>query len=108
MSDTHSPRGLRDDATDPRGLIREAFRIEGITEPDCRSIFLDWALGHGAGADHRAMIETLLAQYADEPEDHPMRQVLLEGLNRRSGVDASSRGGRRTGRRRTRIEDEQS
>lgn len=89
---------------DPRGLIREAFRIEGITEPDCRSIFLDWALGHGGEADHAQMIRTLLDRYADAPEDHPMRLVLLEGLNRRSGVDAESRGGRRTGRRRTRLE----
>ena len=35
------PRG---DELDPKNLIREAYRIEGISEPECRSIFLDWAL----------------------------------------------------------------
>ena len=88
------------DAADPRGLIREAFRIEGIGEADCRSIFFDWALGLGPEADMPALIEALLAHYAEAPADHPMRQVLLEGLNRRDGVDAAASSGRRTGRRR--------
>ena len=33
-----------DPRLDPKGLIREAYRIEGITAAQCRSIFLDWAL----------------------------------------------------------------
>jgi hypothetical protein len=32
------------DPLDPKGLIREAFRIDGITDAECRSIFVDWAL----------------------------------------------------------------
>ena len=32
------------DPLDPKGLIRESYRIEGITEGECRSVFLDWAL----------------------------------------------------------------
>ena len=32
------------DPNDHKGLILEAYRIEGITLPECRSIFLDWAL----------------------------------------------------------------
>lgn len=88
------------DMADPRGLIREAFRIEGVTEADCRTIFFDWALGVSAETDVTAAVETLLARHADEPAEHPMRQVLLEALNRRPGVDASSGGGRRSGRRR--------
>ena len=70
------------DATDPKGLIREAFRIDGITKPECRSIFLDWALSVEA-ADMHPLIEALLAQYAVEPDDHPMKQVLAEGLQAR-------------------------
>ena len=33
----------RGDAADPKRLVAEAYRIEGITEAECRSIFLDWA-----------------------------------------------------------------
>ena len=29
---------------DPKGLIRESYRIEGITLPECRTIFFDWAI----------------------------------------------------------------
>ncbi len=67
------------DPADPKGLVREAFRIEGITEPECRSIFVDWALSVDA-ADARPLIETLLARHADTPADHPMLKVLAEGL----------------------------
>ena len=42
------------DALDPRGLIRESYRIEGITEAECRSIFMDWALGTPVDADQAA------------------------------------------------------
>ncbi|MEM6578059.1 MAG: hypothetical protein AAF678_06175 [Pseudomonadota bacterium] len=68
------------DPLDPKGLIREAFRIDGIDSADCRTIFLDWALSTGAGDDMRAKVEELLSRYAAEPEDHPMRAVLIEGL----------------------------
>ena len=30
--------------SDPKGLIRESYRIEGITPGECRSVFMDWAL----------------------------------------------------------------
>lgn len=63
---------------DPKGLIREAYRIEGITQAECRSIFLDWALSMGQG-DASADITALLAQYGGA-SDHPMTQVLQEGL----------------------------
>ena len=66
---------------DPKGLIREAFRIDGITPSQCRSIFLDWALSLPAGQDTHAAIGILLARHAgDAPADHPMREVLRQGL----------------------------
>lgn len=68
------------DPLDPKGLIREAFRIDGIDSADCRTIFLDWALSVDAGGDIRANVEALLTRYEAEPEDHPMRAVLIEGL----------------------------
>lgn len=82
---------------DPRGLIREAYRIEGITKADCRSIFLDWALGINDSHDPVTAIPPLLAHYADEPADHPMTEVLREGLDqasrprRRGGADGRRR-----------------
>ncbi|MBX2854365.1 MAG: hypothetical protein KTR21_05225 [Rhodobacteraceae bacterium] len=87
---------------DPRGLISEAFAIDGITEPDCRSIFFDWALGLGDDLDQATAIDALLAHYANAPEDHPMRQVLLEGVGRRPGADGPSEHPRRRGGRRGR------
>jgi hypothetical protein len=79
------------DPDDPKGLIRESFRIEGITGAECRSIFVDWALSVQA-EDPRPLIERLLDRYSGEPEDHPMRAVLAEGLT--AAPRARRRGGR--------------
>ena len=49
------------DPDDPKGLIREAYRIEGISEPECRSIFMDWALSSQSAEDARPVIAELLA-----------------------------------------------
>ncbi|SFE19132.1 hypothetical protein [Roseivivax sediminis] len=83
------------DAADPRGVIREAYAIEGIGPEDCRSIFLDWALTVPAEADTEALIRTLLARHGTP--DHPMTAVLREGLGtvrpRRRGGAVGRRGG---------------
>ncbi|WP_212524668.1 hypothetical protein [Actibacterium sp. MT2.3-13A] len=79
------------DEADPRGLIREAYRIEGITEADCRSIFLDWALGVPPDADLSAQLRLLLERYAPEAPDHPMNGVLRAGLEQ--GARPRRRGG---------------
>ncbi len=63
---------------DPKGLIREAYLIEGITAPECRSIFLDWALSLPPDADTAAPISALLVQYGQP--DHPMTATLQAGL----------------------------
>lgn len=82
---------------DPRGLIREAYRIEGITPAEVRVIFLDWAMSRPDSPDEKAQIEALLAGYgADEP-DHPMTAVL------RAGLDATPPGTGRRGGRRARL-----
>lgn len=83
---------MKGDEMDPKALIREAYRIDGIGPGECRSIFLDWALSVPDAADVRARIERLLAQYAGEPEDHPMTQVLREGLQKAAAP--RRRGGR--------------
>ena len=70
-----------DDPNDPKGLIREAYRIEGIALPECRSIFLDWALSLPDGRDQKQALTELHAFYAARDADHPMTQVLREGLD---------------------------
>ncbi|MDA9789657.1 hypothetical protein N9B69_01480 [Amylibacter sp.] len=77
---------------DPRGLIYEAYRMD-IGDQECRSIFLDWALGTQLGADMRAMLETLLAEYEVEGVNHAMTDVLREGLQK-ANRPAVRRGGR--------------
>ena len=69
---------IKGDAVDPKGLIQEAYKIDGITESECRSIFLDWALAVASSADTQANIATLLERHGDD--GHPMTAVLKEGL----------------------------
>ncbi|MEL6104179.1 MAG: hypothetical protein AAFR68_23105 [Pseudomonadota bacterium] len=79
------------DSLDPRGLIREAYRMD-VGKPECRSIFLDWAIGLPDGAAPKAYIQALLKEYAADAPTHPMTEVLTEGLS------APERTGRRGGR----------
>jgi hypothetical protein len=71
-----------DPALDPKGLIREAYVIERIDDPMCRSVYLDWALSLPEGADATALTATLLTRYAAAYPDHPMTAVLREGVER--------------------------
>ena len=75
---------------DPKGLIRESYRIEGISVGECRSIFLDWALSMPLGVETSEPIRRLLEIYGQD--GHPMTQVLNEGLA--AGPKAKRRGGR--------------
>jgi hypothetical protein len=78
---------------DPRGLIHEAYRIEGIGPEDCRTIFFDWAVGLPEGATP-AHLRRLIAHYGPSHPDHPMTAVLNEGLSR-SAEPPKRRGGRK-------------
>tara|TARA_R110002096_G_scaffold97354_4_gene217025 strand:- start:31997 stop:32266 length:270 start_codon:yes stop_codon:yes gene_type:complete len=80
---------------DPRGMIYESYRIEGISIEECRMIFLDWAL-EAAKADMRADLQTLLNEYGDINPDHPMTNVIIQGM--KQAVSNGRRGGR-AGRR---------
>lgn len=68
------------DDNDHKGLILEAYRIEGITPAECRTVFLDWALSLPMEKDTATTIRLLLAQYGEDAPDHPMTAVLREGL----------------------------
>ncbi|MDJ0827207.1 MAG: hypothetical protein QNJ16_17075 [Rhodobacter sp.] len=83
------------DEIDASGLIREAYRIDGIGPAECRTIFVDWAIKLPAGVAPTAAIRCLLAEYGGDTA-HPMTAVLREGLT--APPTPSRRGGRR-GRR---------
>ena len=80
---------MKGDALDPKGLIREAYRIDGIGPSECRSIFVDWALSLPEGTAPAQAIPDLLRRHG--APDHPMSQVL------RAGLDAAPARGRRGG-----------
>ena len=65
---------------DPGGLIYEAYRIEDLSAADARTIFFDWAMGARAGRDMAADVTEMLAHYGQGAPDHPMTEVLREGL----------------------------
>ena len=78
---------------DPKGLIRESYRMDGITLDECKSIFMDWALSMALGADDAAALNLLLAHYASGADpDHPMTGVLRAALQ--TPPPAKRRGGR--------------
>ncbi|WP_298836150.1 hypothetical protein [uncultured Roseobacter sp.] len=81
---------IKGDEDDPKGLIYEAYRIEGISKPECRSVFLDWALSLPMERDTGQTLRTLIARYRDIHPDHPMTEVMTEGL---TGMAAPRRRG---------------
>ena len=80
------------DQIDKSNLMREAYRIEGITDVECRSIFVDWALKLPAEIAPAAAIEFLLSIYEAGAEGHPMTDVLRQGLS--APARPKRRGGR--------------
>lgn len=81
---------IKGDAYDPKGLIGDAYKIEGIGLEECRTIFLDWALSMPLGTDTEEAMRILLKRHA--VEGHPMNDVLNEGLAKAAKI--GRRGGR--------------
>lgn len=65
---------------DSKGLICESYQIEGITDSQCRTIFLDWALSLPSEIDTKVAINALLKQVGPEHTNHPMTAILEQGL----------------------------
>ena len=76
---------------DPRGLIREAYNIVDLSEKDCRTIFLDWALGIPAETDIARLMSELAEHYAQLNPEHPMSILLNENASCTKNI-RSSRG----------------
>ena len=87
---------MKGDRYDPKALIREAYRIDGIGDAECRSIFMDWALSLPDGMTPEEALAELIARHADPAPAHPMSAVLREGMA--TGRPPARRGGWR-GRR---------
>ena len=79
------------DDIDRAGLIRESYRIEGITAEECRSIFVDWALQLPATVVPAQAIAPLLDRHGAD-DSHPMTAVLRAGLE--PAAAPARRGGR--------------
>jgi uncharacterized membrane protein YgcG len=69
-------------ASDPKGLVYECYRIDGIGMAECRSIFLDWALSLPPDTEMRPHLVLLMDEYGTRHPGHPMTAVLREGLDR--------------------------
>ncbi len=82
---------MPDEKCDPKGLIRESYLIDGITASECRSIFLDWAISLPEDVAPQQAIRALIAAHGEQV-DHPMTQVLHEGLS--AAAAPARRGGR--------------
>lgn len=80
---------------DPKGLIRESYRIDGITEAECRSILIDWALSLPDGVTQTSALSALIDSYGATAPDHPMTQLLRDGMQ---GPSVTGRRGGRAGR----------
>ena len=82
------------DELDPKGLIQDSYLIDGISAPECRSIFLDWAISVPEGQVPEDLIRALLKRHRGAYPDHPMTGVLdaalvpAERTGRRGGARA--------------------
>lgn len=93
-------RGRDRHPCDPRGLIHEAYRIEGIGAEECRAIFFDWAVGLDAGLDLVDSARRLHDDLAPENPDHPMTALLAEAAHGLTPERGQARGQARGRRRR--------
>lgn len=69
--------------------------MDGLSEGEYRTIFLDWALGMPTEVDTRSAVRALIAKHAAAGPDHPMMVILQAAL-----ID--TRSSRRLGGRRAR------
>ena len=64
---------------DKRGVIYDAYRMDGIREEECRSIFLDWVMGIPLEEDVSGYIALMFDHYTAHYPNHPMTNILKDG-----------------------------
>jgi len=93
LPDARGGTAMKLETVDPKGLMRESYRIEGITRGECRSIFLDWAINVPASDDTLEHVRFVLGTYGAEHPTHPMTDTLREALE--AAPMPARRGGRK-------------
>ncbi len=88
-------RGSGKHPCDPRNLIHEAYRIEGIGAEECRAIFFDWAVGLDTGMDLTEAARRLHADLGAARPEHPMTTLLAEAAHGLTPERGRARGRRR-------------
>lgn len=88
-------RGRGHHPCDPRGLIHEAYRIDGIGVTECRAIFFDWAMGLDSGIDLVGAARRLHDDLAPANPEHPMTALLAEAAHGVTPGRGQTRGRRR-------------
>lgn len=88
-------RGSGKHPCDPRNLIHEAYRIEGIGAEECRAIFFDWAVGLDTGMDLTDAAGRLHADLGAAHPEHPMTKLLAEAAHGLTPERGRARGWRR-------------
>ncbi len=71
---------------DEKGLIFEAYNIKNIDSSSCRVILFDWLISLDQSINQGEAITELLKAYSSRFPDHPMTQLLMEGLEKNWGV----------------------
>ena len=71
---------------DKKGLIFEAYNIENIDSSSCRVIFFDWLISLDQSIDQGEAITELLKAYSSSFPNHPMTELLIEGLKKNLGI----------------------
>ena len=66
---------------DEKGLIFEAYNIENIDLNSCRTIFFGWIVSLDPSINQGEAINELLEAYSPRFPNHPMTELLIEGLN---------------------------
>ena len=72
--------------SDEKGLIFEAYNIENIDPSSCRVIFFDWLISLDQCIDQGEAINELLKAYSSSFPNHPMTELLIEGLKNNLGI----------------------
>ena len=67
---------------DPKELISESYKMDSVTEGECRSIFFGWVLSVDEKSDSIKLISNLLELYGTAYPNHPMTKVLMEGMKK--------------------------
>ncbi len=67
---------------DEKGLIFEAYNIENIDSSSCRTIFFDWIFSLDQSINQGKAITDLLKAYSSRFPNHPMTELLMEGLKK--------------------------